>query len=152
MGINVALDVRLPRQRQSFAIEAFTIRAEARAALVAAGEMSLHEAVDGLQEDAERPGGLLELIDQDEVQAIMADAFGYALVYEHTLAEPAPPPPPIEEPPPRRRSELAASTIDALRYVVRQRDPERLRRFFKGRSPAELAAMQRLMVANDRKN
>jgi hypothetical protein len=149
MGINVAFDVR-PRLRQSFAIEAFTIRAEARAALVAAGEMSLHEAVDGLQEDAERPGGLLELINQDAAQTIMADAFGHALAYEHTM-KPTLPPAPIEAPPPRRR-ELAASTIDALRYVVRQSDPDRLRRFLKGRSPPELAAMQRLMVANDRKN
>jgi hypothetical protein len=74
MGINVAFDMRPARlDRRSFAIDAFSLRAEARAFLVAAGEMTLHDAVDGLQETAV-DNGLVEQIGQDAVQAIMADA------------------------------------------------------------------------------
>jgi hypothetical protein len=47
---------------------------EARACLYRAGEMDLHEAVDGLQEHAERHGVVAE-IGQDAVQEIMAAAF-----------------------------------------------------------------------------
>jgi len=54
--------------------EAFKLRCEARALLWAACEIDLHEAVDVLQADAERDG-LVELIGQDAVQAIMASAF-----------------------------------------------------------------------------
>jgi hypothetical protein len=69
MGINVALDMRPPHPtRAPFAIEAFTIRAEARAYLVAAGEMSRHDAVDGLQESAVDTG-LVDQLGQDAVQA-----------------------------------------------------------------------------------
>jgi hypothetical protein len=53
----------------------FRARAEARAALLAAGELDLHEAVDAFQATAIR-GGLLGQIGQDAVQAIMAEAFG----------------------------------------------------------------------------
>jgi hypothetical protein len=49
-------------------------RCEARAMLYGAGEYTLIEAVDGLQEAAER-AGLLEQIGQDQVQQIMSDAF-----------------------------------------------------------------------------
>ena len=156
MGINVALDARpMLLKRQTFAIEAFTIRAEARASLVAAGEMSLHEAVDGLQEAAVDTG-LVDQLGQDAVQEVMSEAFGRALAQTHTMTEvgaaaPTFTPEPIEERPPRRR-ELAASTIDALRYVIRQRDPKQLRAFLARRPRDELRAMQRLMVANGRKN
>jgi hypothetical protein len=61
-------------QNQASPIEAFTLRAECRALLWADGELSLHEAVDVLQANAERDG-LVELIGQDAVQAIMAAAF-----------------------------------------------------------------------------
>jgi hypothetical protein len=56
-------------------VDAFRARAEARAYLFAIGEYSLHEAVDGLQADAEA-SGLFDHIGQDAVQQIMADAFG----------------------------------------------------------------------------
>jgi hypothetical protein len=55
-------------------VDAFCERAEARAMLWHAGELDLIEAVDVLQLDAERDG-LLELIGQDAVQAVMAQAF-----------------------------------------------------------------------------
>jgi len=53
----------------------FRARAEARALLFAAGELDLHDAVDGLQSYAET-SGLVREIGQDEVQRIMAQAFG----------------------------------------------------------------------------
>jgi hypothetical protein len=56
-------------------IEAFVLRCWARARLCAEVEMSLHEAVDVLQQDAEN-SGLVNLIGQDAVQAIMAAKFG----------------------------------------------------------------------------
>ena len=52
----------------------FKARAEARAALWAACEIDLHEAVDALQADAVT-NGLVTEIGQDAVQGIMADAF-----------------------------------------------------------------------------
>jgi hypothetical protein len=55
-------------------VEAFTLRCWANAQLVAAGELALHEAVDGLQADAERDGLVAEL-GQDAVQMILATAF-----------------------------------------------------------------------------
>jgi hypothetical protein len=53
---------------------AFTARCEARALLYHDGEITLHEAVDGLQLSAVE-SGLVREIGQDEVQAIMAAAF-----------------------------------------------------------------------------
>jgi hypothetical protein len=61
-------DTRVP------AIDAFRARCEARAWLVAAGEMSLHEAVDELQASAVA-SGIVDAIGQDQVQAIMSTAF-----------------------------------------------------------------------------
>lgn len=55
-------------------LDCFRLRCEARAYLVAAGELMLHEAVDGLQADAERDG-LVRDIGPDQIQAIMATAF-----------------------------------------------------------------------------
>jgi hypothetical protein len=51
-------------------VEVFRERAEARAYLVECGELSLHDAVDQLQSDAERDG-----LDPDTAQALMAEAF-----------------------------------------------------------------------------
>jgi hypothetical protein len=56
------------------AIEVFRVRAEARAILFAGGEMALHEAVDPLQ-DAAVESGLVDLIGQDGVQRLLAEAF-----------------------------------------------------------------------------
>lgn len=55
--------------------ECFVIRCWARSYLHAAGELSLYEAVDVLQEEAEA-SGLVYLLGQDAVQALMAHEFG----------------------------------------------------------------------------
>lgn len=137
-------------------IEVFNARCQARALLFEAGEFDLHEAVEVLQDAAER-AGLVTLLGQDAVQAIMADAFQttepghnsdapappsnepYRLVsrdgvasaaaelqraYDRALAE-------------RFRQRLPASTVDALHYVIAQKDPQRLRQFITGRSTHE---------------
>jgi hypothetical protein len=54
-------------------VAVFEARCEARAYLVAAGELDLIEAVDALQSAA--AGGLVEQIGPDAVQKIMARAF-----------------------------------------------------------------------------
>jgi hypothetical protein len=55
-------------------VEVFRARAEARAMLYGAGEFSLIEAIDPLQHYAEE-SRLVELLTQDGVQTILADAF-----------------------------------------------------------------------------
>jgi hypothetical protein len=53
---------------------AFVARAEARALLWQAGELTLHEAVDELQAAAERHG-LIDRIGQDGAQAVLSHVF-----------------------------------------------------------------------------
>jgi hypothetical protein len=65
-------------------VAAFEARCWARSRLYAEGEISLHDAVDKLQGDAVSTG-LVELIGQDRVQSIMADAFGPATERERIL-------------------------------------------------------------------
>ena len=55
-------------------VEFFALRAWLRAYLFDCGDYEMIEAVDGLQSFAERVG-LVDMIGQDTVQAIMADAF-----------------------------------------------------------------------------
>jgi len=55
-------------------LEVLTARARARAHLYAAGELTLHEAVDWLQLWA-IDSGLVEQVGQDVVQLILARAF-----------------------------------------------------------------------------
>jgi hypothetical protein len=63
------------RQRiRADSVAAFTASCEARAILYAAGELTLHNAVDALQ-DAAVGRGLVAAIGQDAVQALMSEAF-----------------------------------------------------------------------------
>jgi hypothetical protein len=55
-------------------LDVLELRAWARAYLYSIGELTLHQAVDVLQRDAQRDG-LVRLIGQDGVQQIIADAF-----------------------------------------------------------------------------
>jgi hypothetical protein len=59
---------------QPSAFEVFIARAEAKAMLWQAGEFDLHQAVDELQAAAERDG-LVTVLGQDQVQAIISEAF-----------------------------------------------------------------------------
>jgi hypothetical protein len=54
--------------------DVFALRAWARAYLWSIGELTLHQAVDVLQRDAQRDGLVAEL-GQDAVAQILADAF-----------------------------------------------------------------------------
>jgi hypothetical protein len=58
----------------SMTLDAFGLRCWARAYLVEHGIMLLQDAVDGLQ-DAAVSTGLVDLLGQDAIQAIMAEAF-----------------------------------------------------------------------------
>ena len=58
-------------------VDAFRLRAWARAYLVWAGELSFHDAVDKLQADTDAQG-LVAAIGQDAVQAILAEGFAEA--------------------------------------------------------------------------
>jgi len=55
-------------------LDVLKLRAWARAYLYAIGELTLHEAVDVLQRDAQRDG-LVKQIGQDGVHKILSDAF-----------------------------------------------------------------------------
>jgi hypothetical protein len=55
--------------------EVFALRAWARARLYFAGEITLHDGVDVLQDDAEA-SALVDAIGMDSVQQIIAEAFG----------------------------------------------------------------------------
>jgi hypothetical protein len=57
-------------------VEAFAARCDARAILVRECLMELHEAVDGLQHDAERDG-LVDHLGQDFIQEILSAAFDF---------------------------------------------------------------------------
>ena len=60
--------------RKPPALAVFRARASARAILWAAGELTLHDAVDALQADAVA-SGLVDELGQDGVQRIMANSF-----------------------------------------------------------------------------
>jgi hypothetical protein len=151
--------LRAPLARSS-ALEVFRARAEARAHLYAVGEFDLHEAVDALQDAAERTG-LVTSIGQDAVQAMMADAFQitepvhksgasarstsepYHLFSRDGVASTAQMQRAYDRTLAERfRHRLPASTGDALDYVLAQNDPQRLRQFLAARTPQERELMK----------
>jgi hypothetical protein len=97
-------------------LEIFKVDCEVRAALFAAGELELHEAVDSLQYAA-AASGLVALVGQDVVQSIMAEAF-------------------------KPHCGVARSVIDAVGYLIRQDDPTRLRAFLARQTAEERAAIK----------
>ncbi len=126
-----------PRAEQAQAagldpVEVFRERAEARALLWAANEFDLHEAVDVLQADAER-SGLVDLIGQDSVEAIIATAFAAVRAPRPHL--------PCDEDEPTVDCGVARSTIDALEYLIRENDGARLRAFIAKHGARERAAI-----------
>jgi hypothetical protein len=96
-------------------VEIFTARAWARATLFAAGEMTLHTAVDQLQQDAVASGLVAEL-GQDEIQHIMSAAFA---TVRRDVGITACDPDPVGVGPKRGQPRAAASTIEALVYALR---------------------------------
>jgi len=63
----------------------------------------------------------------DAIQRIMATEFANAAEPEQISQQPR----------------AAASTLRAAEYLIRQKDPERMRRWLEGRSPGECAAILR---------
>jgi hypothetical protein len=146
--------------RRANPIEVFTARCQARAHLFEAGELDLHEVVDVLQDAAECTGVVTSL-GQDAVQTMMADAFQttapvhkskaparptnepYHLVSRHGVASTAQMQRAYELTLVERfRHRLPASTVDALHYVLQQKDPQRLNQFLAGRTAHELRLMR----------
>jgi hypothetical protein len=108
-------------------LDVFRLRCQARADLVAACLMDFHDAVDGLHAVAVRYGLVTE-VGQDGVQAIMAEAFANVprpgeledTVVEQTRALDGLL---IEVLSERPKSIVAASTLAAAEYLVKQNDP-----------------------------
>jgi hypothetical protein len=119
----------------------FRARCEARARLYGEGELELHEAVDVLQADAVATG-LVALIGQDAVQAIMGGAFEPVRKRAQRLQPVAI----VDDSPPLQPRDPAAATVEALRYLVRQGDPGALRAWLAKRPRAEYEALKRLLV------
>jgi hypothetical protein len=126
--------------------DVFQLRAEARAILVAECEMDFHEAVDGLQAVAVAYGLVAEL-GQDAVQAILAEAFAKvprageledaiaatADFLNEFLIDIALKP----------RSYVPRSTIDAVSFLIKQNDPQRLRTFLAKHTAQERMAIRK---------
>jgi hypothetical protein len=113
------------------ACEVFALRCDARAVLVALGEYTLAEAVDGLQNDAEAQG-LVAAVGQDAVQAIMVAAFGAV----RNLPERVP-----DAMPDDGNASVARSTLDAAEYLVQTGDPKRFEAWLLKHSAAERKAI-----------
>jgi hypothetical protein len=132
--------------------EIFVARTEARAALWQFGELSLHEAVDKLQADAVRDGLVTEL-GQDEVQRLMAEAFGavredlpkFGDIFEPEIVEiaevvPDPMPESTFEP---LENPASDSTVEAVVYALREYGTDALHR---GNSRARLAELSNRQI------
>jgi hypothetical protein len=113
-------------------IEVFTARCEARAILFEAGEFDLQSAVDVLQTAAESTG-LVTLLGQDAVQAMMANAFQSTPPVHNGEAS---------APPSNGPYDTAVSTLMAAEFLVQLGDPERLRAWLAGHSAAERVAIR----------
>ena len=123
-------------------VDVFTARAEARARLYAEGVLDLQHAVDVLQCDAECCTGLVARIGQDRVQEIIACAF--ALVSEELIFIDVPATDVVPDPTRANapRGPLAASTLQAAEYLVREGDVQQLRTWLAQHSAQERAAIQ----------
>jgi hypothetical protein len=115
-----------PLRRARIAIDPVAVliaRVEARAILWREGELTLHDAVDQLLADAERDG-LVGKLGADRVQQILADGFAPVRDDLPGNQDVVPDEPITEEP---TTAGVAASTLDAAEFLIRERDPKRLR-------------------------
>jgi hypothetical protein len=124
-------------------VAVFIARAEARALLYAAGELSLHESVDKLQTDAERDG-LVATIGQDAVQTIMAAALA-AVRDDSPLV-----PDELSIDDDKSAAGVPIATLHAAEYLAqRVKNPERLKTWLAKHSREEREAI-RLHLRNKR--
>jgi hypothetical protein len=114
-------------------VEVFIARAEARAHLFGYGMLDLHEAVDVLQADGEA-SGLVNQIGQDAVQSILSAAFAAG-----RIDPPKEGADPIED----GAVDIATSTLQAAEFLVREKDPARLRAWLDKHTAEECAAILR---------
>jgi hypothetical protein len=139
-GINTSTTIissSIPNaQAHANPVEVFTARCEARALLFANGEMSLRDAVDELQ-NAAVGHGLIDLIGQDAVQAIMGAAFAAVRL---------PVGPVMPEPDEVMTSgyRTPKSTIDAFWYVVGLNNPDRLKAWLR-QHPGDAPTLLKLL-------
>ena len=121
----------------------FVARSEARALLWAAGEISLHDAVDELWVSAVRDGLVAEL-GADRVQNLLAEAFA-PLRDDLSIADDASPEhAPTESTAP---AGVPAATIKAAEYVVAQGDVQRFRNWLDRHSADERITIRRHLEA-----
>lgn len=152
---------------QEIAWHSFAARCEAQSLLHFLGDVGLHDTVDELQLYAEDAG--LAAIDQDAVQSAMARAFTphtlhyvsegdvdapfddqwcvhcegccsapwFCAAVESHVAQRGP----AEAHEPEARPLVAASTLEAFQFLVRQRDPDRLRAWLARHSDAVVEAL-----------
>jgi hypothetical protein len=136
----------VPNAQAPDQIEVFRERCEARPLLFVCGQMSLHDAVDGLQAAAERTG-LIDRIGQDEVQAIMGAAFavvrriGKPMLISDDLRE-SPRWPESSQP----SSRTPKATIDAFWLLVGSNEPGRLKAWLR-QHPADAPTLLKLLEA-----
>jgi hypothetical protein len=121
------------------ALMIFRERCEARAILYEACVYSLHEAVDVLQADAERTGLVAE-IGQDAVQSIIATAFRAVRTTEQAAI--APDDDDDHQHDDHDRDHVAASTIQAVEFIIQQNDRKRLRTWLAQHTRAERLAIK----------
>jgi hypothetical protein len=160
------------RQHIADPVASFIARAKAKAVAWKTGEISLHDAVDALQQAAEAYGLVIEL-GQDAVQAIMVEAFAPArgdLPRDHydgstfAAARPTPVDSRLEklrrliaddvslerawhEINTRAPDDVAIATLWAAEYLVQQGDAERFRRWLDQHSADERACIRRHLEA-----
>jgi hypothetical protein len=125
----------------------FEARCWARARLYSEGELELHEAVDKLQESADRDG-LVAAIGQDQVQWMMSDAFGAVRERTNELATASAWE--FGEAYDDHRGIVDGPTLgallEALGNLIEQNDPARLQKWMALLTVAERRAVRALLV------
>jgi hypothetical protein len=171
MGINTArsgdAQATEPWNPQDELLAVFGLRCEVRAKLSQLGALSLHDAVDVLQADAERDG-IIAAIGQDAVQAIIAAALG--AVRDDVAADDDAPADDGDEyeglsstfaagcraaderqrqrlagQKPRRSRAIAISTLRAAQFLIQQNDTGRFQRWLDKHTPEQRAAIRQFL-------
>jgi hypothetical protein len=123
---------------------AFEARCWARARLYSEGELELHDAVDKLQQSAERDG-LVAALGQDRVQWMMSDAFGAVRRRTNELATASAWE--FGEAYDDHRGILTTSTVEELERLIEQDNPVPFREWMTPLTVAERMAVRGLVTA-----